>query len=154
MRQHASDERIPLRSVPDLRGTATQDASGVSVGRLWGSLAEADTGLLRYLDLQLSSRPRHVLVPIGHARLREHDGPAVLRPLLEDLEAVPEYDPGQHELDDEYEQELLEQHGRAYHGERYYAHPAFDHTGLYAGTHPILRTAQLGTGEMLRPLSE
>lgn len=156
MRADPIDDRIPLRSVPDLRGTTTQDASGVSIGKLWGSLAEADTGLLRYLDLQLSSRPRHVLVPIGHARLREQDGVAAVRlraALLEDLEAIPEYDPELHQLDDEYEHDLLELHGRAYHGERYYAHPSFDHTGLYAGAHPILRESPPAPGDVLLPLS-
>jgi hypothetical protein len=157
MRQPAADDRIPLRGVPDLRGTPAQDASGVGVGRLWGSLAEADTGLLRYLDLQLDSRPRHVLVPIGHARLREQQGTPAVRlraALLEDLEAVPEYDPAIQQLDDRYEHDLLALHGRAYHGEHYYAHPAFDHSSLYAGAHPILRYSAQPPGEVLLPLSQ
>ena len=146
-----------MRSVPDLRGTATQDASGVGIGHLWGALSEADTGLLRYLDLQLQSRPRHVLVPIGHARLRAQDGRPAVRlraALLEDLEAIPAYDPATEELDDPYERDLLELNGRAYHGERYYAHPAFDHSGLYAGAHPIVRTSPGRPGDHLLPLSE
>jgi len=151
-----NDDRIPLRSVPDLRGTATQDASGVSIGRLWGALAEADTGLLRYLDLHLSTQPRHVLVPIGHARLREHQGVPDVRlraALLEDLQAVPSYEAGA-AIADPFEQELLEAHGRAYHGERYYAHPSFDHTGLYAGAHPIVQGEPEPSSAELLPLAE
>ncbi|HSJ14202.1 MAG TPA: PRC-barrel domain-containing protein [Longimicrobiales bacterium] len=134
-------DRIPLRAVPDLRGLAAEDASGLHVGELWGALAEADTGLIRYLDLQLARRPRHVLVPIGHARIRD-GGPATrvrLRAaLLEELESIPPYDSDAGEISDPYERALLEAHGRAYHGERYYAHPSFDHGGLFAGEHPIV----------------
>ena len=157
MAQNSGEDLVPLRSVPDLRGTATRDASGVMVGPLWGTLAEADTGLLRYLDLQLEGRSRHVLVPIGHARLREQDGSTTVRlraALLEDLESIPEYDPDAAELDEAFERSLLEYHGRLYHGEYYYAHPAFDHSGLYAGAHPIVRGPPPEPRPALLPLSE
>ena len=136
------NDRLPLRTVADLRGLETEDASGVRVGRVWGALAEADTGLLRYLDLQLERSARHVLVPIGHARLREatpHTRVRLRAALLEELEAIPAYVPDAEHITDPYERALLEAHGRAYHGERYYAHPAFDHSGLFAGEHPIVR---------------
>lgn len=148
-------DRIPLRTVADLRGTVAEDASGLSVGRLWGALSESDTGLLRYLDLQLSSTPRHVLVPIGHARLREREGAPTVRlraALLEDLESIPPFE--EDELDDPFEHTLLQAHSRAFHGERYYAHPSFDHSSLYAGEHPIVRDGTVPTGEALQPLSE
>lgn len=150
-------ERIPLRSVADLRGTVTEDASGLTIGHLWGALAEADTGLLRYLDVQLQRRLRHVLVPVGHARLREREGVATVRlraALLEDLEAIPPFSPDGEDLDDAYERALLQAHGGAFHGERYYAHPSFDHSALYVGEHPIVRNATMPPGEALLPLSE
>lgn len=148
-------ERIPLRTVADLRGTVAEDASGLSIGQLWGALSESDTGLLRYLDLQLSRTPRHVLVPIGHARLREQDGTATVRlraALLEDLESIPAFE--EDDLDEPFEHTLLQAHSRAFHGERYYAHPSFDHGSLYAGEHPIVREGTVAAGEALQPLSE
>jgi hypothetical protein len=155
---HDAYDQIPLRSVPDLRGLAAEDASGLHVGQLWGALAEADTGLLRYLDLQLLRRPRHVLVPIGHARIRT-DGPTArvrLRAaLLEELETIPAYESDSGTIADPYERALLEAHGRSYHGERYYAHPSFDHSGLFAGDHPIVHaTPQPVLAAPLVPLAQ
>lgn len=151
-------DRIPLRTVPDLRGLAAEDASGLHVGQLWGALAEADTGLLRYLDLQLLRRPRHVLVPIGHARIRSSRDETRVRlraALLEELEAIPAYESDPERISDPYERALLAAHGRAYHGERYYAHPSFDHTGLYAGPHPLVRSGPaLAPAAPLLPLRE
>ena len=74
-----SDDVGLLRPVPDLGGLAVEDASGLSVGELYGSLIEAETGLVRYVDLELDTLDRHVLVPIGHARVHERDGGPRLR---------------------------------------------------------------------------
>jgi hypothetical protein len=142
-----------LRAVPDLAGTPVADAGGRPIGTLYGALAEADSGLIRYLDLSLDEHPRHVLVPIGHARLLERaHAPAVrLRAaVLEDLLHVPLYDPGS-SIDPPIEQEILSAHGRCFYGERYYAHPAYDHSGLYAGDRSILEGAAPAGG--LTPLS-
>jgi hypothetical protein len=97
-----------------------------------------------------------VLVPIGHARLRAHEGsPAVrLRAGCSRTGGDPRVRSRHGGLDDPYERDLLELHGRAYHGERYYAHPVFDHSGLYAGAHPIVRTSPGRPVDHLRPLSE
>ena len=153
----SNTNRIPLRSVPDLRGTQAEDASGLGIGTLWGALSEADTGLLRYLDLQLRRQSRHVLVPIGHARLRELEGVARVRlraALLEDLEAIPAFHADAEGFDEGYEHGVLEACGRAFHGERYYAHPSFDHSGLYAGDHPIVRAGRVEPAAVLEPLAE
>lgn len=109
---------------------------------MFGTLVEADTGLIRYIDLDLSERPRHILVPIGHARVREQpDGNKIrLRAaVLEDLDEIPTYDWSGRAPDRQFERELLASYGRSFYGDRYYAHPAYDHTGLYAGSHPIVR---------------
>jgi hypothetical protein len=137
-------ERIPLRPVRDLDGLPTADATGIPVGSLFGALVEADTGLVRYLDLSLIEPARHVLIPIGHARIMATDEPHVkLRAaLLEELQQIPPY--GESDVvDDPYESALLDAHGRSYHGERYYAHPGYEHQVLYAGEHPIITSAPI-----------
>jgi photosynthetic reaction center H subunit len=134
----------PLRASPDLDDLPVYDAEKVPIGRTFGVLAEADTGLVRYFDISLDERRRHVLVPVGHARLETHLGRLRLRLRAadaDDLERIPAYEPHVQWSDDEYQNELLTAFGRLFEGERYYAHPAFDHTGLYAGKHPILREA-------------
>ncbi len=166
--RHPETER-PLRPVRDLAGIRVRDASGVTIGSIWGALADAYTGLIRYVDVALEAPPRHVLVPIGHARLRatapESVNGGVTRPgalsdahelrlraaLLEELTAIPAYAPAG-SIDDSYEHALLHAHGQLFHGERYYAHPAFDHRGFYAGTHPIARDPGQPGDSGLQPL--
>jgi hypothetical protein len=124
-----------------LRGLPVADAGGRPIGQLFGALIEDDTGLLRYLDLSLDEERRHILVPIGHARIRDDkDRPEVrLRAVvLDDLRRIPTYSPAMPTLDDGYERELIAAYGRSFYGDRYYAHPAFDHSRLYAGEHPIM----------------
>lgn len=150
------EDAAVLRSVPDLRGVRVEDASGIPVGELWGALAEAETGLLRYVDLELETLDRHVLVPIGHARVHSEtrEGPCIrLRAaLLEQLEQVPPFAADSAHIDDPYERALLEAYGRTFHGERYYAHPAYDHSGIYVGEHPVV-SAGAETEEPLSRLS-
>jgi hypothetical protein len=142
-----------LRSVRDLSGLPVQDASGLCVGELFGALAEADTGLIRYLDLELSTLDRHVLVPIGHARVREQkEGPRIqLRAaLLEELEQIPPLPADMGHITDPFERALLEAYGRTFHGELYYSHPAYDHSGLYAGEHVVVGEGDEATGPLMR----
>jgi sporulation protein YlmC with PRC-barrel domain len=134
----------PLRPSPDLDELPVYDAEGVPIGRTFGVLTEADSGLVRYFDISLDERRRHVLVPVGHARLEKHLGRLRIRlraAAAQDLEQIPAYEPHVPWSDDQYQNELLTAFGRLFQGERYYAHPAFDHEGLYAGKHPILREA-------------
>jgi hypothetical protein len=148
----------PLRPVSDLAGMPVEDAAGHNVGELFGALAEAESGLLRYFDLALYGASRHVLVPVGHARVeRRLDEPRLrLRAAtLDELERIPPYHADPSVIDDPYERALLHAHGRSFHGERYYAHPAYDHSGLYAGDHPVLRGESAHEADRaLRPLRD
>lgn len=129
----------------DLGDLRVEDASGVGIGRTVGAVAESASGLVRYLDIGLEKRTKHVLVPVGHARFLREDRelPEVrLRAaLLEDLDRIPAFDPSATDLDDPYERALLHAHGRLFHGERYYAHPAYDHTGLFSSQEPLVPAA-------------
>lgn len=129
---------VALRPVSDLGGLPVSDAGGRPIGRLFGSLAEADSGLIRYLDLSLDDAQRHVLVPVGHARIRDGRGPRVrLRAAVrDDLDHIPSWSGA---LEDRYERDVIMAFGRSLYGHPYYAHPAYDHSGLYAGEHPIVR---------------
>jgi hypothetical protein len=150
---HPEQPAGDFRAVSDLAGTPVADAGGRPIGSLFGALAEADSGLLRYLDLSLDETPRHVLVPIGHARVHEKDDAPAVRlraAVLDDLLDVPIYDPGT-PLDLPAEHEILAAHGRCFYGERYYAHPAYDHSGLAAGGPETLIGA--ASAEGVTPLS-
>ena len=132
----------PLRPSGDLDELPVYDVEGVPVGRTFGVLTEAESGLVRYFDVALDERRRHVLVPVGHARVEKHLGRLRVRlraAAADDLERIPAYEPHVAWKEDEFQNELLTAFGRLFQGERYYAHPAYDHTGLYAGKHPILR---------------
>ena len=126
----------------DLAGLAVHDAADLLTGHVFGVLTEADTGLIRFLDVDIDGKVRHVLIPVGHARLEEMLGQKRIRlraATLEDLENVPAYrgeTPSR-----QLARDVLAAHGRFFRGDRYYAHPAYDHGGLYAGEHPIVRTA-------------
>ena len=129
-----------LVPTPDLAGLSTRDVEDRPVGELFGSLAEEGTGLIRYLDISINGQERHVLVPIGHARVDRDAVPPRVRlraATFEDLMAVPTYEPAATDLSPEYQGEVMEAHGRLFYGSRYYAHPAFDHRGLYAGRTPV-----------------
>jgi hypothetical protein len=131
----------PLVSTGDLAGLRTTDVEDRPVGELFGALSEEQSGLIRYLDVELDGAAKHVLVPIGHTRI-DHDSvhPRVrLRAAtFEDLLDVPEYDPHETALDGTFQERLLQAYGRLFYGSYYYAHPAYDHSALYAGDSPVL----------------
>lgn len=124
----------------DLAGLSTNDVEDRPVGALVGALAEGTTGLIRYLDVEITSPSRHVLVPIGHARIDRDAVPPRVRlraATYDELLAIPEYSPDETVVDSGYQTEVLRAHGRLFYGSRYYAHPAYDHRGMFAGEHPI-----------------
>lgn len=154
----SAEEPFALRPVPDLAGIEAIDAQGRYVGTIYGSLADATSGLIRYLDLALAETDRHVLIPIGHTRLAREGSRTEIElraATRQDLQRIPAYDPGREEVDGAYQRRVLAAHGRIYQGERYYAHPAYDHARLFAGEHPII-TESAGAEPIstLRRLSE
>jgi hypothetical protein len=153
----APHDSAALRAVPDLGGLAVEDATGIPVGKLFGALVETETGLVRYIDLSLDGLDRHVLVPIGHARVMQEDGegPCIrLRAaMLEELEQIPPFPAEVGHIDDPFERALLEAYGRSFHGERYYAHPSYDHRGVYAGEHPVVGEEEIEDDTALKRLS-
>ncbi|HEX6558845.1 MAG TPA: PRC-barrel domain-containing protein [Longimicrobiales bacterium] len=134
--------RDPLLPSTDLSELPVYDAGEVPIGVTFGVLTEAETGLVRYFDVSLDGRQRHVLVPVGHGRVETHLGRLRLRlraATARELESIPAYEPHVTWQGDAFQNELLDAFGKLFDGQRYYAHPAYDHTGLYAGTHPLLR---------------
>jgi sporulation protein YlmC with PRC-barrel domain len=134
--------REPLHASKDLENLPVYDAEQVPIGATFGVLCEADTGLVRYFDVSIEGRKRHVLVPVGHARLEMNLGRFRLRlrtATVQELERIPAYEPHTAWHEDRFQDELLTAYGRLFEGQRYYAHPAYDHSGLYAGGHPLLR---------------
>lgn len=134
--------REPLHPSTDLNDVPVYDSEEVPIGATFGVLTEADSGLVRFFDVALEGRGRHVLIPVGHARVEMHLGHLRLRlraVTAPELDQIPAYEPHVAWNEDEYQNDLLDAFGRLFEGQRYYAHPAYDHTGLYAGTHPLLK---------------
>ncbi len=137
----AAEDRAPLSPHRDLSGLAVHDADDLLAGHVFGVLSETEIGVIRFLDVELDGEGRHVLVPIGHARLEQPLGLPRLRlraARLHDLRNIPSYHAGSAWNDQAVARELAGLYGRFFRGDRYYAHPAYDHRGLYAGPHPII----------------
>jgi hypothetical protein len=131
----------PLVPTQDLAGLRTTDVEDRPVGQLFGALSEEASGLIRYLDVELEGASKHILVPIGHARIDTQGVQPRVRlraATYEDLLAVPDYEPETTAVDSPYQEQLLQAHGRLFYGAHYYAHPSFDHSALYAGPSPII----------------
>jgi hypothetical protein len=146
----------PLVSTADLAGLSTSDVEGTPVGELVGALSEKETGLIRYLDVSIRGAGKHVLVPMGHARIDRESVPPRIRlraATHEDLLSVPEYVEGQTPVDGAYQEEVMAVHGQLFYGSRYYAHPAYDHTAIHAGDTPVLGPAAPAEGEGLLSLA-
>ena len=151
---YGHSESEPLSQVSDLRGTPVVDVDGDDVGSVFGALAEVTSGLIRYIDVAINRAPKHVLVPIGHARVDRAEGGARMKlraATIDDLDSVPTYDPAEGAVDEPFERSVLSSLGRLFYGERYYAHPSYDHNGYYAGEHPIVRVGDAPVADGLAP---
>ena len=146
---HVTDALTPFS---DLRGLAVHDAQDLLTGHVFNVLTEAETGLIRFLDIELDGKGKHVLIPVGHARLEDGVTGRRIRlraATVDDLEDVPAYKPAPALLPGQDEaKKLLAAHGRVFRGDRYYAHPAYDHGGLYAGDHPIVADTEASEREV------
>lgn len=146
----------PLVSTADLAGLSTSDVEGTPVGELVGALSEERTGLIRYLDVSIRDVGKHVLVPIGHARIDRESVPPRVRlraATHHDLLAVPEFTPNETPVSATYQEKVMGVYGELFYGSRYYAHPAYDHTALRVGDTPIIGPIPRAAGEPLRLLS-
>jgi hypothetical protein len=133
----------------DLAGLAVHDANDLRVGRVYGVLTEMETGLIRFLDVHIDGTPRHVLVPVGHARIEEvleldQKRIRLRAATVEDLEKIPAYD-GQGPTAS-LARTVAGAYGGLFRGARYYAHPAYDHRGLFVGDHPVVTEAEAEEG--------
>jgi sporulation protein YlmC with PRC-barrel domain len=103
---------------PDPRGWEVVASDGRRIGEVDELLVDTSAMKVRYLDVgvddAMSSEPdRHVLVPIGYARLdREHDRVIVDQLSCDDLRAIPAYRHGP--ITRDYETSLRDsyRHGR------------------------------------------
>ena len=142
-----ADPTEPLVAHADLAGLAVHDSNNLRVGHVYGVLTEAETGLVRFLEVEIDGSARHVLIPVGHARLEDVLDQKRIRlraATVEDLEAIPAY-AGEHATA-ELARTVAGAFGRLFRGGRYYAHPAYDHRGLYAGEHAIVRAGEAHPG--------
>lgn len=86
---------------PDVRGWEVHAADGRRIGEVDELLVDTAAMKVRYLDVGVDDgliageRDRHVLVPIGYARLeRDHDCVVVEQLSSTDLRGIPAYDHG------------------------------------------------------------
>ena len=151
-------EPPPLVSTTDLEGLSTNDVEDRPVGELFGALSEEGTGLIRYLDVSLRGASKHVLVPIGHARIEWDATPPRVRlraATYEDLLSVPDFDPEETSMSRSYQEDVMQVHGRLFYGSRYYAHPSFDHRVIKVGEAEVAGPEEREEkGPVLQPLSE
>ncbi|HEU4993453.1 MAG TPA: PRC-barrel domain-containing protein [Gemmatimonadaceae bacterium] len=118
---------------PDIRNWTVRGANGDVIGRVHDLVIEMDTRQVRYLDIAVAPTPevrdRHVLLPIGLARLNDDEDVVSLGSITrETLASLTPYD--HTNLSRDRERELvarLERRGEPIaDAPRFYEHPAFD----------------------------
>jgi len=147
----------PLVSTTDLAGLSASDVEGAPVGEIVGAVSEERTGLIRYLDVSIRDAGKHVLVPIGHARIDRESVPPRVRlraATHDDLLSVPEFVEDKTPIDAEYQEAVMGVHGRLFYGARYYAHPAYDHSALSIDGTPVIGSSPPVEGKGLLAMSE
>ena len=101
---------------PDIRGWDVRTATGQHVGRVEELIVDIDAMKARYLDVKLDREAvglpedRHVLVPVGTARLDDDHDDVIIRESAVDLRDAPPYDA--RALSPEYEATVQGWHGR------------------------------------------
>ena len=101
---------------PDIRGWSVKTSDGVKLGKVADLLVDAAAMKARYMELSLDKgvldieEDRHVLVPIGAARLVDDDEIVMVNRTAGDLIAMPEYQRGTITVNDE--RVLYDRYGR------------------------------------------
>ncbi|HEX6259119.1 MAG TPA: PRC-barrel domain-containing protein [Woeseiaceae bacterium] len=126
---------------PDVRGWEVKDANGARIGEVDQLLVDTDARKVRYLDVGVDSdlletkEERHILIPIGSARLdRGEEHVRVDRLRAVDLAQLPEY---RHEpLTHDYEIVLRQRFDPDYKAAKsrtgdFYAHEIYDSDRFY-----------------------
>lgn len=85
---------------PDIRGWDVKTATGQHVGKVKELIVDTEEMKARYLDVELDRKAvglpedRHVLVPVGTARLDDDHDDVIIRETAMDLREAPTYDAG------------------------------------------------------------
>lgn len=101
---------------PDVRGWEVLASDGTRIGEVDDLLIDTDAMKVRYLDVDLTSdfdagEDRHILVPIGYARLDDRDDRVIVDELSgADIATLPVYDHSP--LTREYEADLRSRYDR------------------------------------------
>ena len=129
---------------PDIRGWKVKSSDGLRIGKVEDLLVDTDRLLVRYLEVKLDKRlaradaQRHVLVPIGTARLDVDRDEVLLARTRADVLAGPRYEHGR--LDREHEHAVLGGTGtdtgaapRDRDDTAFYGRPEFDDRQFFGG---------------------
>ena len=127
---------------PDVRGWDVMASDGRKIGEVDELLVDTQAMKVRYLDVDLSDEiiasaggeDRHVLIPIGYARLEASDSRIRIDNLATDqISTLPAYEHGR--LDRTYETDLRQRFDRDYTGvtgdEDFYAHDSYDENRFF-----------------------
>jgi uncharacterized protein (TIGR02271 family) len=101
---------------PDIRGWDVKTATGQRVGKVKELIVDTGAMKARYLDVELDRKAvglpedRHVLVPVGTARLDDKHDDVIIRESAAELRDAPVYNPDS--FNPEYERTVQGWHGR------------------------------------------
>lgn len=126
---------------PDVRGWEVLDSRGTRIGEVDNLLVDTSAMKVRYLDVELEddaageARDRHILVPIGYARLDESEDHVFVDTLsTEDLRTMPVYEHAP--LTRDYETSVRQRFERDYTGTStgsdFYAGDLYDADRFYS----------------------
>lgn len=110
----------------DVRGWDVRTmADDEKVGKIDDIILD-ESGNPRFLDVDLGLFQKHVLLPIGQARVDETEDQVLIPGMTkEQFKDVPEYDHDPNRITSEYEEQLTTVYTGAYTGEHYYSRPEY-----------------------------
>lgn len=118
---------------PDVRGWQVLGAEGRAIGKVDQLLVDTAARKVRYLsvDANTAGGNRHMLIPIGYARLHERDNVVYVdAPQGSDVAGLPAYT--RQPVTREYETSVCQRFGHDAVGANFYNHAAFDVDRFYA----------------------